>query len=589
MRGYRTHLTNVWTVEGFGSVPAYTMIDSLLYLPDGSAPDVPRPGVVLVPGWGRYPYDTLARELAPALAEAGVVVLSLGVRRRGGEGQAMSPMPDSDLRDIKVALDALAQQGVFSTVLVGEDVGATSVARYAATAGDSRVAGIALVDPIPDLNAWLTAQVGEEQMAEWTRLCSQVSYEMKSDLIRIDVDIPIEGRSPLWIWQAAAPFLAWWSPNAKLRLPHVLEEVRTRVLAVGTDPTVLAGLDNAEAEPVEDRAAIAPAVARWATGVLPRPARPSTFELVEVRTEGDVPLVGYLTTPTDNPRTDAAVLVIHGLTTGPFSPMVKEFLPHYTDHGFAALAIETRRSGVRCIADSFPDNDLADVDAFIDLLHERGYDRVVLVGASLGSQAVSRYIARRHHPAVIAAVHLAPTGDMPTSTAQNVGEQEYRRVTEDATRLVAEGRGMTDSVVYDLTERGPSRFHSYRRTFWRAASWLAWWGPDAATMHGDLMAEVDVPVLLVSGTADDYNDQERMDFLAARAIRAPLVDQVWVGADHGMRGGEGDATAGVVQWLEKHDLVERRDPPDAHPLAKISAPVPGRHLYPDPSTYSSPS
>ena len=576
MAGFRTHLVNVWTVPD-GSAPAYTMIDSLLYLPDGAAPDVPRPGVVIVPGWSRYPYDTLARTLAPTLAAAGVAVLALGLRRRGGEGQTASPMPDSDQRDIRVGLDALAQHGVHSAVLVGQDVGATSVARYAAEAGDNRVTGLGLVDPIPDLNAWLVDELGAERVERFVRLARQTAYEMKSDLVRIDVDVPLPGRPPLWIHQAAAPFLAWWSPDAALQLPYILRRVRQPVLAVGTEPVALP-----EARTV-DRSAIAGTVADWARDVLPRPAPSTELELVEVETAGGVSLVGYLVTPCENPRTGTAVLVVHGLTTGPFSPMVKQFLPHYTDHGFATLAIETRRSGLRCIADSFPENDNDDIAAFIALLRERGYDRVILVGASLGSQAISRYLSRRHDPAVIAAVHLAPTGDMGPDAERNTG-LDYARVVAEARQAVSEGRGDTDLVAYDLTERGPSRFHAHRRTFWRAASWLAWWGPEAATKHTELIVDVAVPTLLVSGTADDYNDQARMDELVGCAESAPFIDQVWVGADHGLRGCEGIATARVVAWLQDHGLVGRREDPPARPLAAITGALPGAHVYPQPPT-----
>jgi pimeloyl-ACP methyl ester carboxylesterase len=583
MAGYRTHLVNVWTEKELGSVPSYTMVDSLLYLPEGSAPDVPRPGVVFCPGWAGYPYDPLARTLGPLLAEGGVAVLSLGLRRRGGEGQTYSPAVDGDLRDIKVGLDALSQHGVFTSVLVGQDVGATSVVRYAAAAGDNRVAGIALVDPIADMHDWLVERAGAEAVEGWMRLAAQTSYEMKSDLIRIDVDIERTDRPPLWIMQMAGPFLAWWSPNAKMRLGHLLEEVRVPVLAVGTEADGElsdAGLGRAQTEVVRGRADLAVAVALWAQDLLPRPATPSEFELVEVTTDTDRRLIGYLRTPLEAARAGIAVVVVHGLTTGPFSPMVKQFLPHYTDHGFTALAIETRRSGLRCVADSFPENDVADIDAFVDLLAERGYTRIVLVGASLGSQAISRYVARRHHPNVIAAVHLAPTADMPTDLERNIGKDEYERVTDEARRAVEAGRGRSHQLVYDVTERGPSRFHSRLRHFWRAASWLAWWGPDAATMHGELMAEVDVPVLLVTGTADDYSDQARIDFLAETAKRAPFIDQVWVAADHGLRGAEAEATAAVVRWLEDRELVSRQGAPPTRPLSPITGRLPGAHVYP---------
>lgn len=564
MSGFSTHLVNVWTTEDRGSVPFYTMVDSLLWTPDGTSPEAPRPGVVFVHGWGRYPYDALARELAPRLAEAGVVVLALGMRRRGGEGQLAS-VPDNDLRDIKVGLDALAQHGVQSAVLVGQDVGALSVARYAAQSGDNRVAGIALVDRIDDLHAFLVDAVGAQQVQEWTELARQTSYEFKSDLVRIDVDIPLPGRSPLWILQPSAQFLAWWSPQPTLRLPRVLEEVHAPVVSVTHDET--------------------DALLDWLHATLPRPARPARFELVETTTEGDVPLVGYLVEPESGGRTDAAVLVVHGLTTGPFSPMVKMFLPHYVDHGFTAVAMETRRSGVRCIADSFPENDTADVDAFVELLLARGFTKIVLVGASLGSQAISRYVARRHHPAVVGCVHLAPTGDMPANTVANVDPREYSRVVAEAIDAVAAGNG-DHLVSYDLTEHGPSRYHSTRRTFWRSDSWLAWWGPDAPTSHLELIAEVDVPVLLLSGTADDYNNPARLDELTAAAKQAPVVDRVWLPADHGLRGVEAAATAEAVSWLERHELVSPAPGRPEGPLAPIAGRLLASHVHPGVEDFS---
>lgn len=558
MGEFSTHLVNVWTTADLGPVPLYAMVDSLLWMPQDTAPEVTRPGVVIVHGWGRYPYDTLARQLAPRLAEAGVVVLALAMRRRGGEGQ-LTALPDDDLRDIKLGLDALAQRGVHSAVLVGQDVGALSVARYAAQTGDNRVAGIALVDRIDDLHALLVDAVGAEQVRAWTELAQQTSYEFKSHLVRIDADIPLPGRPPLYIFQPAEKFLAWWTPQPRLRLPRVLEEVQSPVVSVTHD----------EIDTLGD----------WLLATLPRPGRPARFELVETATDGDVPLIGYLVEPTSGGRTDAAMLVVHGLTTGPFSAMFKMFFPHYVDHGFTAVAMETRRSGMRCFADSFPEYDNADIDAFVELLLARGFSKIVLVGASLGSQAISRYVARRHHPAVVACVHLAPTGDMYANTVRNVDPRELRRVVAEATEAVAAGNG--DHLVrYDQTEQGPSRYHASARTFWRAESWLQWWGPDAPTSHLELIAEVDVPMLLLSGTADDYNDQARLDELTAAAKLAPVVDQAWVPADHGFRGAEGTATAEAVAWLERRGLVDPGPTPADGPLAPITGRLPTSHVHP---------
>jgi pimeloyl-ACP methyl ester carboxylesterase len=475
--GFDLRLIRVWTHPESALITPYKMIDSLLYLPEGSGPDVPRPGVLFVHGWGQFPYDEVSRSLGPLLATQGIAVLSLAMRRRGGEGQ-IAAMPDDDLVDIATGLDALGHFGVNEVVLVGEDVGATSVARYVARSGDARVLGIALVEPIDDPGGWLAERVSAERLAELMTEARQAAYEMKSDFMRVDLDVPLGGgRSPMWIMQPPPQFLAWWGPNPRLRLRHVPEEVGIPVLS-------LASTDKGAGAATIERESLAARLAAWAQETLPRPVGPIRTELVVAHTEGHQPLVAYLRSPLDQPRTGVAVPVVHGLTTGPFSPMARHFLCHYTDHGFAALTIETQRSGYRTVAESMPSYDEADIDAFVELLVARGWPKVVLVGASQGSQAVSRCVARRHHPAVVATVHLAPTGESATYFAEGVGPQRYEALVAEARVAVAAGH-LEHLLVTTLQEPPPASFAPTAATGGEPrAGWRGGWTSKAIRSPG---------------------------------------------------------------------------------------------------------
>ena len=552
--GFDLRLVRVWTQPESTLITPYKMIDSLLYVPRGAAPDVPRPGVLFVHGWGRYPYDELPAALGPLLAQQGVLVLSLAMRRRGGEGQAAA-MPGDDVADIAAGLDVLGHFGASEIVLAGQDIGALSVTRYLADTGDSRVLGLAWADPIDDPAQWLAERLPADRLEAVMQTARQAAYEMKSDFARIDMDIPLAGRTPMWIIQPPVQFLAWWGGAKRLCLSHLRDEIAVPIHTVSTE-------DSSAPE------AVATEIAKWCEEVLPRPIDPIHTELVTVRTDGDARLVGYLRAPEHDVRSDAAVLIVHGLSTGPFSPMARQFMSHYSDQGFACLAMESRRSGYRVIADSDPAFDESDIDAFVELLVKRGWPKVVLVGASQGSHAVSYYVARRHHPAVAAAVHLAPSGESARYFAEGVGRDRYGELVSEARDAVAAGHP-EHLIVTTLQEPPPAAFAPVRRHYWRAASWLAWWVDIES--HLDLLGEVDVPTLLVAGTSDDYTDKERMEKVAAALAKAPLVSQHWYQADHALKGVEAQVVHDIAAWLESNDIVERRGQPleeDPRPAAE---------------------
>ena len=95
---------------------------------------------------GDYPHTSTARHIGPEFAERDYLFLSVCLRRRGMEGQ-LTGMPDDELRDIQLAVDFLHTHGCRQIFLVGEEMGAFSVARFVNEHQDARVSGVVLLSP----------------------------------------------------------------------------------------------------------------------------------------------------------------------------------------------------------------------------------------------------------------------------------------------------------------------------------------------------------------------------------------------------------------------------------------------------------
>ena len=192
----------------------------------------------------------------------------------------------------------------------------------------------------------------------------------------------------------------------------------------------------------------------------------------------------------------------------------------------------------------------------LKLLLERGIERIVLAGASMGSLSVGRYFSVRQPQAVVAIAHLMPTADCPDWFRRAAGEAAYELATEQARVAIAEGRGDDDLLDIDIRQPAPSSVGARFRWTQRAASWLSWWGPDADSHNIVHIANADVPLLLLAGTDDSYNDAARFTALKAAAKNAPSIDEIWYpDIDHGLVGVEEQVAGDVHAWLVKVGVI----------------------------------
>jgi len=530
------------------------MTDSLLYLPAGFDIGIPGTGAVVLPEWNGYAYGARARAVAAGIADAGFPAIALNPRRRGLEG-SQSAMPDDDLYDIRLAADYMVGLGLTRIILAGWDLGSVSAARYLAGGADRRVLGAALLDPIPDPPGLLRAASGDKYAIEVARSTTAVRLG-RGDDVMVDLRIERIGRHPLLIQQLAMPWLAWWGPRAVTRLERVLATVDHPLLVLQVEESSVAAAIRAAAPAapisegvVSDPLAAGIRVASWMRGLGPPPPVQAGLEIVTA-VSGDEELVGFLRTPVASG--DTAVLLIHGISE-PFSSAVTHVGRHLAVDGLASLLIELRRSGDERRSRASPDLELEDVEVFVRMLVQRGYRRVALAGASLGSQTVTRYFAGNPHPAAIAAIHLAATADAnsPERLREVGGLESYQQVVERARAAVEAGRGDSELMLLDSVDGPPSRYPTRRRSWMRPAAFLRWRGPDAGLDHLSFLPRVKVPVLILTGEHDDYNDRARVAAVVDACSGSPRVDEIWYETDHVFSGVAHAVARDVAAWLEE--------------------------------------
>ena len=556
---FRVQPVAIWSdrEQVFGERPG--VANGLLYLPGTHVLGEPGRAVLFAHRWGGYHYDPLPRALGPVLADRGVAMLSFGLRRRGLEGP-LGAAPDDDVSDLKLALDYLASVGYRDVALAGEEVGALSVARYVRAHPDLRVAGVALIRPARDLHHQMEDWLGSEDYAA-TVADAALAFRLGAAYDHL-IDGTFEGDDGrlIRVSQNADLWLAWWGPTADTKLSRVVERVLPPLLIADADDEWARTLAERTASrhvtvaPATDDEQAAAAVTEWADKVLADPVGDRLrFEIVTAETADGSSLQGFLWTPPDG-DTDTVVMYVHGMTSTALRTVPMFQAPVYARAGWSTLTIEMRRSGLYGHSVATTEMDPEDMEAFIGLLVGRGYRRVIPCGHSLGSISTTMHHVLRANPAVAAHVHMAPTAETGDWARRGMGDDKYEEAVATARAAVQAGRGDEVLIRYDYRSPNPDPHHRLGRHYQSAASWLSWWGPDSFANHVEHISKVDVPIMLLVGSLDQYSDRDRMDALEAAATSAPAVfNKIYEGCSHFFGGYEQAVASDVVEWLSAQE------------------------------------
>ncbi|HEU5008732.1 MAG TPA: alpha/beta fold hydrolase [Jatrophihabitantaceae bacterium] len=217
---------------------------------------------------------------------------------------------------------------------------------------------------------------------------------------------------------------------------------------------------------------------------------------------------------------DLGCVVAHGFTGSASKPHVRAVCVALRERGFGVLAPDMRghgRSGGLCTAGA---DERLDVAAAVDWLRARGYQRVAVLGWSMGGSAVLRYAG------------LGGAADAVVSVSSP------GRWFERGTRPMR--------IVHWMCETGTGRVATrlVRRTRIAGAAWDARL-PEAPAEVAGLIPPT--PLLIVHGDADHYFPVGHFEALAEAA---PEADH-WLepGMGHAETATTSELLARIADWL----------------------------------------
>jgi pimeloyl-ACP methyl ester carboxylesterase len=278
-------------------------------------------------------------------------------------------------------------------------------------------------------------------------------------------------------------------------------------------------------------------------------AKAYSEELVYTDTADGLTLEGVVIRPTAESTRPVAVIWIHGLTGRYYAKssiltgrdLAAEGYTFISGnnrgHDFGARIM--RQSGDALLAgggwERF-DESPHDVEAWIAFSGSIGFERVVLIGHSLGALKVAHYQALRQDPRVAGLVAASP----PIQAARV--DPEMQKLAE---RMEAEGRGQ------DLLPWGSSRAgagtHSAATFLNRVQTGLDQYG---LLTDDPAIGKVRCPLLAFFGTVQDTGGQADLEMIRRNAKSAERIDTAIVdGADHVYTGKESAVARVLAGWL----------------------------------------
>jgi dienelactone hydrolase len=286
-----------------------------------------------------------------------------------------------------------------------------------------------------------------------------------------------------------------------------------------------------------------------------RDDRTLTLDLVGLPTEDGHTWDGLLYRPRsgDPARRRLGVLVVHG-SVGNYLAGVPRWVSFGLAHsGFSVLSINTRMANFGAFfGGGLLHRTPLDLDPALALLRRLGFQRIALLGFSMGATIVTHYQSLRADPSVVGLVTLAHPRSLPESLRRRWARfgalPTYAEVEVRARAILGSDpdAGEEDAIVVVRRARGPSDAPSDAE-IWTYRTWWSCRGPEAPhAVSAERIGGIRVPVAMVQAGRDELVRRDEGDELARIALAAgcPRADVTIVeDADHVFAGREEVALA----------------------------------------------
>ena len=175
-------------------------------------------------------------------------------------------------------------------------------------------------------------------------------------------------------------------------------------------------------------------------GYLPKPG--VGFELIEFRSNGhDVQGGIFSPDPKRFKRSATAIVLVHGVESYWYSAPTMFMGCLFAEAGYTVLGYNGVHSGDTFRTSEF-ETSVSEAGDAVAFMSSRGFDRIFLVGHSLGTPIVEYYQGDKPHPSVKALGVYGPHIDIPAVTRDSLlGPELYEQFADECRELVAAGRG----------------------------------------------------------------------------------------------------------------------------------------------------
>ena len=275
-------------------------------------------------------------------------------------------------------------------------------------------------------------------------------------------------------------------------------------------------------------------------------------ELVSIKTIDDMILHGAFF-ESDSKQTVA--ILLHGAMQN-FYTGIASFLPimlaeqgytcltaNFRGHDLATAPDDNCRKVQGSIYDIFTDCVL-DVDALIDFVKDRGYQKIVLIGHSQAAFKIMYAYGRMNYPEVKGLALISPPPSAQEMTTFLIGNKEYERAIAEAQDAIARG---DDYHIVVCKSRGNLPFAYSAQAFKSFAE------AENLVNARFLVRNVDLPLLIIRGTRDlPPMTRELVENMRTNSKRPDLCQLVEIeGASHYYSGCENQLGETLVNWMQQ--------------------------------------
>ena len=258
-------------------------------------------------------------------------------------------------------------------------------------------------------------------------------------------------------------------------------------------------------------------------------------------------LHGALLTPVDG-AADLALIFVHGVAMNFYLPPLFNFGQELAQRGYHSFVINTRGHDWIARAGNLQkfggaayenlDDCIADLDATIDFLKQRGYRRFILIGHSLGAIKSIIYQGTQRRSDIASIVACSTPKQFYSERVER--QPRFRELIATAEQLVAEGK--SEELIMVPVGVNPGLF--------TARTHLDKYGRDDANDCRPHAKNVGCPVLAIAGGAEPpfFHDYAREIVAAAGgASTYQCVD----GANHFYNRHTSEMVEVIGKWLDQ--------------------------------------